>query len=332
MALPSVPQRPVRSQNIDVPSIPARPRRTIDNSVSPGRDSFARSPLNDPTYLPPGSKQHVSSSLSRSISRDLPQRPPSVTLPSAGQEGSEYANIHDYEEAEAAAEQTKTVSGELPLHAPTASLPASTAKARVAAVTRTDSNSAAAAGIGKPSSETSEKRHQQSQLGQELSRSSSAQPRSRPPSIYKQDVEHDDHGIPEIGQQIPLLAYAGDVQAPTPGPYSKSIGGGYTSSQAEGRNHTRTKSGREVFRGPPGSYGMHGHGIVDTKDPFEKAWYDKHPESRAREASGQYGPKIPVDRKEYNLSSADLNKLVHAPVVDTPGKKLLLFPRRVISN
>jgi hypothetical protein len=316
MATPSVPQRPARSQNIDVPSIPPRPKRTVDRSISPGRDSFARSPLNDPIYAPPGSKAIGSSSLSRSVSRDLPPRPPSVNLPSVGQEGSEYAH---FGESDVESEQTKTVSGELPLFAPTASLPASTAKARVAAVTRTDSNSAAAAGIGKPSEHT-ERRHHQSQLGYELSRASSSQARSRPASVYNKDVENDDHGIPEIGQQIPLLAYAGDVQAPTPAPQSRPAGSGFISSPGEGRNHTRTKSGREVFRGPPGSYGMHGHGIVDTKDPFEKAWYDKHPEALAREASGEYGPKIPVDRKEYNLSSADLNKLVHANIVDSPGK------------
>lgn len=320
MAAPSIPQRPARSQNIDVPSVPPRPKRTVDHSVSPNRDSYARSPLNDPVFLPPSQKPHLSSSLSRSVSRDLPARPPSVSLPSVGQEGSEYAQIGESDVEHE--EQTKTV-GELPLHAPTASLPASAAKARVAAVTRTDSNSAAAAGIGKPS-EHHERKHHQSQLGYELSRSSSAQTKSRPGSIYKQDLEHDDHGIPEIGQQIPLLAYAGDVQAPTPEPKSSKQSAGFLGSQTGDRNHSRTKSGREVFRGPPGSYGMHGHGIVDTKDPFERAWYDKHPEALAREASGEYGPKIPVDRKEYNLSSADLNKLVHN-ANDTPGNSICPF-------
>jgi hypothetical protein len=110
---------------------------------------------------------------------------------------------------------------------------------------------------------------------------------------------------------------AGDVQAPTPSnsvpPPSTGIGYFNNGGMPTGRNHSRTKSGREVFQGPPDSYGLHGHG-VNKKDPLEKAWYDKHPDDHAREAKGVYGPAIQEGRKEWALSSDELNKLVHGKV------------------
>lgn len=294
---------------MDVPRIPARPKRSVERSVSPGRDTFARSPLNDPAHH--NAKLPGSSNLARSISRDLPPRPPSVSLPSIGHEGDEYASLTPEPE-----EQAKQIAGDLPLYAPKATLPVSSAKSRIATVTRTDSSQAAAAGIGKPSSETD------SQIGHTLTRSTSSQasrsrPASRPASLYKVDThEYEQDRIPVFGIQVPMYPNAGDVQAPTPSnsvpPPSTGIGffnnGGTPSAAA--RNHSRTRSGREHFTGPPDSYGLHGHG-VNNKDPFEKAWYDKHPDDHAREAKGVYGPAIQEGRKDWALSSEELNKLVH---------------------
>lgn len=295
--------------------VPPRPKRSVERSISPNRDSYARSPLNDPSFIPNGKANgtglYSKSNLSAS---SLPQRPPSVSLPSIGQEGTEYANLDSYNAAESAAEppaQTKNVAGDLPLHAPKASLPASSAKARVSTVTRTDSSQAAAAGIGKVHSE------------QDSTKPTVSPPRSnstvsnRPSSIHREDSQddHREQGIPEIGLQIPLYKNAGDVQAPTPSPsqnpqHTAGIGFFNDGSQPTSRHHGRTKSGREIFKGPPGSYGLHGHGTV-SKQPLEKAWYDKHPEALAKEAKGEYGPAIQEGRKEYMLSSEELNKLVH---------------------
>lgn len=323
MAAPIVPQRPARSQipaptaGMDIPMIPPRPKRNLARSISPQRDSFARSPLNDPANY--NGKLHGSSLLSKSLTVDTPPRPPSVDFPTIGEEGHEYAQVHEHfgtpaAEEPAALELTKSIAGDLPLHAPKASLPAATAKSRISAVTRTDSNQAAAVGIGKAVGDD--------HVSHGLSRTSSTQP-SRPTSLYSKDhPEGEELGIPEIGTQIPLYPNAGDVQAPSPSPalFVPGTGTGLTphnGSQASlGRHHTRTKSGRDVFIGPPGSYGLHGHG-VNTTDPFEKDWYSKHPSEMKREEQGEYGPAIVDHRKEWALSSDQLNKLVHGN--DHPG-------------
>ena len=330
MAAPSIPPRPSRStnmpaaaQNIDLPQVPARPRRSVERSVSPNRDTFARSPLHSGGFSKVPSIDKPSSGLSR----ELPVRPPSVTLPSVGQEGSEYEHATPTPEQQGATSsdeaRTSSVSSELPLHAPKASLPIASAKQRIAAVTRTDSSQAAALGIGKAHSNASE-----TDLGHTLTRSSSrqSQTRSRPPSLYKQDTNEFDereHGIPNIGVQVPMYPHAGDVQAPTPSPGMPppSTGVGFFNNGGSNtpRNHSRTKSGREVFHGPPGSYGLHGHGVNKT-DPFEKAWYEKHPEALAREAKGEYGPAISDGRKDWALSSEELNKLVHTKSHPTMGE------------
>jgi hypothetical protein len=308
-----------------MPAIPPRPKRLADRSITPDSDSYAPSPLNDPTFVPP-TGNHVGSSLSRTVSRDLPPRPPSVSLPSVGQEGSEYAHIHPDSDDDAAGpvEQTKTIAGDLPLHAPKASLPLSTAKSRIQAVTRTDSNSAAAAGIGRPASDAGDRL---AHAGHSISRSSSSQQRSRPSSIFKPDVaDAEEQGIPEIGMQIPLYPNAGDVQAPTPAPSAPPATGiGFFNKgdvPDKPLHHARTKSGREVFNAPVGSYGMHGHGVVNHHDPLEKSWYKRHPEDLARETQGEYGPMIKPDRKEYNMTSAELNKLVQEPAVEVDGAYL----------
>lgn len=333
MSAPIVPARPSRSQqhqqptaNMDIPRIPPRPKRNVERSVSPNRDSFARSPLNDPSFSQNRQMYRVSSNLSTSV----PQRPPSVELPSIGQEGNEYAHLgQSVPDEPAVSQQTKNVAGDLPLHAPKASLPAGAAKARVAAVTRTDSDQAAALGLGRPSSrhERPSSRHGRpsSRQGDKVvsdsrghSRSNSETVPSRPGSILK-DNEHEEHGIPEIGVQIPLYPNAGDVQAPTPSPYDSkphTAGVGFFNDGSlapKPRKHERTKSGREIFTGPPGSYGLHGHGLTG-RDQFERAWYEKHPEEQERESQGAYGPAIADNRKDWALSSDQLNRLVHRNV------------------
>lgn len=240
---------------MDVPKIPPRPKRSVDRSVSPGRDAFARSPLNDPSFLhnrPPPKDSH--------LGVELPARPPSVSLPSLGQEGSEYASFEDLSKTLSHHSQSgeapahTNVAGDLPLHAPKASLPASSAKTQIQTVTRTDSDQAAAAGFGKSLAP-------EAKPSGDSSRSVS----SRPSSIYREEEEH---GIPEIGVQVPMFRNAGDVQAPTPSPYETAIptGVGFFNKGDKPRHHSRTKSGREIFHGPPGSYGLHGHGKIGNDE------------------------------------------------------------------
>ena len=253
-----------------------------------------------------------------SSSLGLPKRPPSVSLPSVGQEGSEYADL-DYTQADqnlldqvkgkAQPEQTRNVGTDLPLHAPRPSFSNSTAKERVAAVTRTDSSSAMAAGIGKASAPTDDKDPHRRPLHPKVSFS------SRPDSVASTErpgsaQEGSEHGIPDmgIGQRVPMYPDAGDVQAPSPSPYSQNFpaGIGFHNDGSSRSRHGRRSSAH--FHGPPGSYGLHGHGSVGS-DQFEKAWYEKHPEALEREEQGQYGPAIGT-RPEWALSSEELNKLV----------------------
>lgn len=330
MATPQIPPRPMKMAQHpavalgDAPKIPPRPiHRSLEPAVS--RDNFPRSPLNEvPFAMNLGSTADKSqdqddSEASSGIS--LPPRPPSVSLPSVGQEGMEYAGI-EYEKPQAVSadstpaqmepEQTRNVGSDLPLYAPTPSFSTSTAKARVAAVTRTDSVQAAAAGIGKIGTPLDDKNPYSRALRPKVSLSSleSSPSTERPESALANDS---DHGIPEIGQRVPMYPDAGDVQAPSPAPFVTNMPSGtgppHDGNPKPGRHHSRTRSGREGFRGPPGSYGMHGHG-VSHHDQFEKAWYDKHPDALAREENGQYGPGIGGGRGEWALSSEDLNKIV----------------------
>jgi hypothetical protein len=282
------------------PQVPPRPTRRQDRSASPNRDAFARSPLHDAAFTV-GKIDSKTLNTSGMTENDVPQRPPSVTLPSIGQEGSEYASLDEMsKEQDTEVQTTKGIAGDLPLHAPTASVPSSTAKSRIAGVTRTDSAQAAVAGIGKAYTEIAERSPSASN---HMTRSTSSLG-GRPLSIN----EPAEPGIPEIGVQVPMYPNAGDVQAPTPAP--SHVGNHHRSTPGDGPQ-LRKKHSREVFHGPPGSYGLHGHGIL-PKDPIERAWYEKHPEALAQEAQGEYGPAIVEDRKEWMLSSDDLNKLVHA--------------------
>ena len=314
MSVPQVPPRPARSQQ----QSRAEQRRTSDRSQSPNRDNFARSPFHEPPLgMSMGNKTGGLYTQNASTSNlDLPQRPPSVSLPSIGQEGDEYADIN-YEDESAVTERegggnepqkTRNVGSDLPLHAPRPSFSNSTAKARVSAVTRTDSIQAAAAGIGKAPPSIDDKDPQDRVLKARVSfRTASSASTERPSSAQAED----DRGIPEIGQRVPMYPDAGDVQAPSPSPFQQQFptGVGFHNSgiQKPSRHHRRTPSGREIL--PPGSYGMHGHGVPST-DQFEKSWYEKHPEALEKEEHGQYGPGIGGGRGEWALSSDDLNKLV----------------------
>ncbi|CAN9315938.1 unnamed protein product [Alternaria alternata] len=288
---------------MDVPKIPPRPKRGVERSVSPAGDRYARSPLNDPTYVHGGPPREGGR-----LSTDLPSRPPSVSMPSLGEEGNEYASFEDLsktltsENQGGSPQHMKNVAGDLPLHAPTASVPSSTAKSRIQAVTRTDSQTAAAAGFGSQLSVDDK-------VSQAKSGRSGSSAGSRPSSLYN---DKDEHGIPEIGVQVPMFRNAGDVQAPSPSPYAQQPGtqGVGFHQKAGGRHHGRTKSGREIFHGPPGSYGMHGHGKISTDD-FEQKWYEKHPEDLKREKAGEYGPHIQENRKDYHWRADNLEKLVH---------------------
>ena len=328
MATPQVPPRPVRSPkpqqqqlSANVPQVPPRSTgRRTERSQSPSR--FAPSPLNDIPFNPPSSGgpygNHKHSASSSSI--DTPARPPSVSLPSIGQEGNEYADI-EYQDSQepfqetilASSPTTSHVGSDLPLHAPKPSLSKADQKARIAGVTRTDSTQAVASGIGKIISPVDKhdrdpyNRPLKSKTSSGFVRSASSLSTERPGSA----MEEEEHGIPHIGQHVPMLPNAGDVQAPSPAPGTQHpVGIGFHNDGSRPRHHGRTRSGREVFRGPPGSYGLHGHGMKST-DRFEKAWYEKHPDAAAREEHGQYSPAIGENRPEWALSHEDLNKVVH---------------------
>ncbi|KAG8626899.1 hypothetical protein KVT40_005844 [Elsinoe batatas] len=328
-AAPTIPPRPARSGqgNLgqDIPQIPPRPHRRSDRSVSPNREAFTRSPLNERPIgqVPPVFEHHRAPSNS-----ELPIRPPSVQLPSIGHEGDEYANFEDLQRTTShgsgPSEQTRNVAADLPMHQPTASVPQSTAKSRIQGVTRTNSDQANALSKTFSHEEGHSEKHSL-RAKASFNRSNPNLHHSRPGSIH--EPEHV-HGIPEIGLQVPMYPNAGDVQAPSPAqsapPHSAGIGFFNDGS----RNHHRRRSSRQEF-GPPGSYGMHGHGL-EPRDQFEKAWYQRHPEELAKERNHHYDPGHP--RSEWALSSDDLNKLVHSkrtgngpvasPNVATPDEQI----------
>ncbi|KAJ5174394.1 uncharacterized protein N7482_000271 [Penicillium canariense] len=292
---PVVPPRPARSPqphaSIDMPKIPPRPaNRRLDRSVSPMRDSYAPSPFNE--WSGP--------SMSRTISNDLPPRPPSVTIPSLGEEGIEYADLDVGNMSDShhqAPAETRNISTDLKIHAPRPSLPTSSAKARVQAVTRTDSRQAAAAGLGRESSDSPAMEEQERSSRTLHSRASGSRAESTASSDRRLSAQlGEEHGF-----RVPMYPNAGDVQAPSPSPYLEQ------GSQRQGRNHHRSRSARDSSL-PPGSYGLHGHGVQHT-DKFEKAWYDKHPDEFVKE-EGQYGPGVGTPRPDWALSSDDLNKIV----------------------
>ncbi|KAK4126991.1 hypothetical protein N657DRAFT_184997 [Parathielavia appendiculata] len=288
---PAIPPRPSRSQEKQsTPMIPPRPtNRRVQRSISPNPDRFAPSPLNEGVFkfgqgLQPGARNGHNG--------DLIARPTSVELPTLGEEGKEYESVAEElssgKEGSASPEQTRTVAHDLKLHAPKPSLPASSAKQRVMAVTRTDSERAASFGIGRPSS---------------VDESGPAQPSSR--SLKKKasttsqlstpESHDEEHGIPEIGLQVPMLKNAGDVQAPSPAPAA--------TEGLKGRHHSRRTSAHGNL--PPGSYGLHGHGVA-PQDKLEKAYYEKHPDLLKKEHVPHH-----YDRpNDFSMSRDDLNKIV----------------------
>lgn len=302
---PAIPPRPSRSQEknngtgTSPPAIPPRPTslRRFQRSVSPNPDRFAPSPLNEAPFsskAPLTSGHRISNS---HLGHEL-DRPSSVELPGPGEEGREYAVIEDHSnppepsrQSSASPEQTRTVGEDIKLYAPKPTMPAQSAKQRVAAVTRTDSDRAAAFGIGRPSS--TEQHASNRSLKKKASTASQL-------SQTAADVE-DELGIPEIGRRVPMYPNAGDVQAPSPAPTSAP-----SESVKPSRNHHVRKSSSRGFNElPPGSYGLHGHGVAST-DKLDKAYYEKHPEVHQKE---KY--KYLHDRpNDFSLSSEDLNKIV----------------------
>lgn len=324
-ALPQIPPRPTRMQDktpatsagenllADIPKIPPRPiNRRMERSQSPHRESFAPSPFNE---IPPElERKKKSSTLYSSASgnpstSDLPHRPASVILPSIGQEGSEYAEAFEVPDTISSPEtQSRSIANDLKLHAPKPSLPQSSAKQRISTVTRTDSDQAAALGYGREragSDHLIAGSHSLKSKSSFTSQSSSHDVERGATSSHDQD-----ESIPEIGLRVPMYRDAGDVQAPSPNPsaaiYAPGIGYHNDGSQ-KSRHHGRRLSGKG-FDLPPGSYGLHGHGVL-PHDKFEKAYYEKHPELLKKEC-GQYGGAIGDGRGEFVLSSEDLNKLV----------------------
>lgn len=194
------------------------------------------------------------------------------------------------QETSSSPEQTRTVGEDLKLHAPKPSLPAQSAKQRVMAVTRTDSDRAASFGIGRPSSDD----HQGPSSNRSLKKKASTTSQL---STSESHVD-DEHGIPEIGQQVPMIPNAGDVQAPSPAPGLSGITEGL-----KGKHHTRKTSSRGIL--PPGSYGLHGHGVV-PQDKLEKAYFEKHPDLLKKEHTPHHYDR-PTD---FSMSSEDLNKIV----------------------
>ncbi|KAI0021804.1 altered inheritance of mitochondria protein 21 [Xylariomycetidae sp. FL0641] len=295
---PSIPPRPSRGQDksngSSAPLVPPRPTKRFNRSVSPNPDRFAPSPLNESPFLPAKSPRHSQSHLGE----ELIERSKSVDMPGVGEEGQEYAaaieglNVSSPEEERQPAgspEQTRTVGADIQLHAPKPTMPAVSAKQRVAAVTRTDSDRAASFGIGRPTS---------TDLPRGLKKKASTTSQL---SHNSENHVEDEQGIPEIGQRVPMLLNAGDVQAPSPAPpRAPSVDGSKT------YHHHRKLSSRSGFGDlPPGSYGLHGHGVAST-DKLEKAYYEKHPDLLQKEHYNHLHDRV----HDYSMSSEDLNKIV----------------------
>lgn len=331
---PVVPQRPVRTQDaapsappsdLSGPRVPPRPRRNPDGSRSPNREFAARSPLNDPPFKAPGNAGGSANGQLKP-SHAVRQRPSISSLPLIGQEGEEYTSLDQVPQVSqdvsgpATPNDTINVAGDLPLHAPRASVPSAASQSKVASVVRTDSQTAIEAGLGRVQTESDdgtdlglrktvsrsrEFRPASSGLSREITRSS-----SRPGSIHE---DHDERGIPHFGSYVPMYPNAGDVQAPSPSPYASQGPPSGVGFFNDGSSRPATMEGRRKsatgFHGPPGSYGLHGHG-VGPHDQFEKAWYQKHPEELVKEEQGAYGPSAALSRGEWVLSSEELNRLV----------------------
>ncbi|KAI0888197.1 altered inheritance of mitochondria protein 21 [Annulohypoxylon maeteangense] len=302
---PSVPPRPTRSQEKDngssVPAIPPRPVRRLNRSLSPNPARFAPSPLNESPFGPksPGAARHSQTHLGEEL-----ERPTSVDMPNVGEEGREYAvaigglgtspDDDESRRSSTSPEQTRTVGEDIKLYAPKPTMPAQSAKQRVAQVTRTDSERAAAFGIGRSSFED------QAYPGRSLKKKGSTTSQL---SHQSEPYAEDEHGIPEIGQRVPMLLNAGDVQAPSPAPAPRAVS---VDGTKPARNHTRKTSSRGGFGDLPSDvYGLHGHGVANT-DKLEKAYYEKHPDALQKERYNHLHDRA----NDYSMSSENLNKIV----------------------
>lgn len=332
-AAPTIPPRPSRVQDAaaargvnTLPEIPPRPvNKRLDRSVSPG--NYPRSPLNEP-YNPLVKTKSLNAA---ATDAGLPRRPSVQNLPSIGQEGMEYGEIQYEPEKPAsalgadAAAQTRNVAEDLHLHAPKPSLPKSSAVAQVQAVTRTDASSAAVHGLGKPPTPGQDEHAPHDTLDRVRSRASFSRPNSSASGNRRGSVVYaDEHGPAELGLRVPINPLLGDVQAPSPAPASPNHTG--ANGDPKRRHHVRTKSGRDVL--PPGSYGLHGHGVAPS-DPFEKDWYAKHPEELVHEEAHGHGvyEGIGSGRGAFALSSDDLNKIVRNTASRGSGFGMFLFTR-----
>lgn len=324
---PVVPPRPSRSQDksngtrTSPPTVPPRPAslRRFNRSVSPNPDRFAPSPLNEVPFSPKGplnSDHHTSGHSASRLGEEL-NRPNSVGLPGPGEEGQEYAIIEDLSSStepsrrdSSSPEQTRTVGEDIKLHAPKPTMPAQSAKQRVAIVTRTDSDRAASFGIGRPSST------EQHASNQTLKKKASIASQ-----LSQVDVE-DGHGIPEIGQRVPMYPNAGDVQAPSPAPVNVPS----ESTKPSRSNHSRKSSSRGFNELPPGSYGLHGHGVAST-DKLEKSYYEKHPELLHKEHYSYLHDRP----NNFSLSSEDLNKIVRDTASRSAGLGNTIYHQTLVS-
>ncbi|KIY03424.1 uncharacterized protein Z520_00115 [Fonsecaea multimorphosa CBS 102226] len=322
---PTIPPRPVRAQQAAahgagrLPDIPPRPiNKRLERSLSPSH--YPRSPLNEPWSA--NLTRHKTNE--QASAEGLPRRPSVQYLPSLGQEGMEYAEIMDMESemqtdtqtsqqppistlAADAAAQTRNIAQDLQLHAPKPSLPKSSATAQVQAVTRTDLQQASSHGLGKPSTPSQDEGEglQQVRTRSSFSRPSSTIGGERRPSVFGDE----ESGPAELGLRVPINPLLGDVQAPSP---ALGLSPAHTGTNGDKRRptHSRAKASREIFT-PPGSYGLHGHGVA-PQDRFEKDWYAKHPEVAQIEETLGHGvyESIGSGRGAFALSSDDLNKIV----------------------
>lgn len=290
---PVIPPRPTRGQDErgSGPKIPPRPiKGRGGRSISPGDDRYAPSPLNEN----PLSKSPKAIRFALDPSSESLERPGSVSMPSVGEEGMEYAAVSDDGPSEAGgAQQTSTVGADVKLYAPKPSLPALSAKQRVAAVTRTDSDRAAQFGIGRPSLDEQVHPSKGSSIKKKGSTAS---------ALSETDLHEDEHGIPEIGQQVPMYPNAGDVQAPSPAP-----------DNLKPRHHGRRTSARGFVELPPGSYGLHGHGVV-PQDKLHQAYYEKHPSLHKKEKAHPLHERY----NDFARSSDELNSMVRSTVNGKP--------------
>ena len=286
----------------------------MDRSISPGH--YPRSPLNDPPFASSLGPHTTNEQNSFST---LPRAPSVSHLPSIGNEGDEYASISYTPNAPGsklpadAAAQTRNIGEDVKLHAPRPSLPVSSAKAQVQNVTRTDSSAAAAHGFGKPATPSQD---EQEPIRQIRTKSSFSRPASSASNERRRSLAYnEEQGPAELGMRVPINPLLGDVQAPSPAPFGSALTPTHTGNGEVKRRHHRTKSGREVFL-PPGSYGLHGHGLPPT-DKFEKDWYAKHPEQAQYEEAHGHGvyESIGSGRGNFALSSDDLNKIVRGSAV-----------------